>query len=81
MIVPIALPGALAGLRVSTEGVVQAMPVPAAAAPLDPGELTALVLRGCDARTVLLLGDRADLDDLSAIAPAQDFVLWPTDAF
>ena len=81
VIVPIALPGALAGLRVSTEGVVQAMPVPAAAAPLDPGELTALVLRGCDARTVLLLGDRADLDDLSAIAPAQDFVLWPTDAF
>jgi predicted N-acetyltransferase YhbS len=80
VVVPIALPGGLVSLRISTEGV-QAMPEPAAAPPLHPGELTALVLRGCDARTVLLLGDRADLDDLSAIAPAQDFVLWPTDAF
>jgi hypothetical protein len=80
VVVPIALPGRLASLRISTEGV-RAMPGPAAAPPLDPGALTALVLRGCDARTVLLLGDRADLDDLSAIAPAQDFVLWPTDAF
>ena len=80
VVVPIALPGSRASLRIGTEGV-RAMREPAAAPPLDPGELTALVLRGCDARTVLLLGDRADLDDLSAIAPAQDFVLWPTDAF
>ena len=80
VVVPIALPGRLASLRISTEGV-RAMPGLAAAPPLDPGALTALVLRGCDARTILLLGDRADIDDLSAIAPAQDFVLWPTDAF
>ena len=80
VVVPITLPGRLASLRISTEGV-RAMPELAAAPPLDPGALTALVLRGCDARTVLLLGDRADIDDLSAIAPAQDFVLWPTDAF
>ena len=80
VVVPIALPGRLASLRISTEGV-RAMPGLAAAPPLDPGALTALVLRGCDARTILLLGDRADIDDLSAIAPAQDFVLWPTDDF
>jgi len=80
VVVPIALPGRLASLRVSTDGV-RAVPEPAANPPLDPGQLTALVLRGCDARTVLLLADRADLDDLSAMAPAQDFVLWPTDAF
>ena len=80
VVVPIVLPGGLVSLRISTKGV-RAMREPAAAPPLHPGGLTALVLRGCDARTVLLLGDRADLDDLSAIAPAQDFVLWPTDAF
>jgi predicted N-acetyltransferase YhbS len=80
VVVPIALPGGLASLGINTEGV-RAIREPAAVPPLDPGELTALVLRGCDARTVLLLGDRPDLDDLSVIAPAQDFVLWPTDAF
>lgn len=48
---------------------------------LDAGQLTALLLRGCDAATRALLGDRPDLDELVAIAPAQDFVLWPTDAF
>jgi hypothetical protein len=80
VVVPIALPGRLASLRISTEGV-RAMPGLAAVPPLDPGALTALVLRGCDVGTIALLGDRADIDDLSAIAPAQDFVLWPTDAF
>jgi predicted N-acetyltransferase YhbS len=78
--VPIALPGQVAVLRVTADAVTAA-PGPGETAPLDSGQLTALLLRGCDDQTLQLLGRRPDLDLLATLAPAQDFVLWPADAF
>jgi hypothetical protein len=76
---PIALPDTFVGLRVTADAV-SLVPVPGRCAPLDPGQLTALLLRGCDDRTQRLLGDRSDFDRLAALAPSQGFVLWPADA-
>ena len=78
--VPVALDEGIGALRVTPESV-DVADRPQGAAPLDGGELTALILRGCDERTLDLLGPRGDVDDLALLAPARDFVLWPSDRF
>ncbi|HEY2287823.1 MAG TPA: GNAT family N-acetyltransferase, partial [Streptosporangiaceae bacterium] len=66
--VPVALPGQAAALRV-TPGGVTASADPGDALPLGPGELTALLFRGCDNQTIPLVGKRPDLNLLATVAP------------
>jgi predicted N-acetyltransferase YhbS len=80
--VPVSWGGATASLRVDGSAVLlEDEDFPFDTLPLGAGQLMALVLRGCDERTLALLGPRHDLDALATIAPALDFVLWPADGF
>lgn len=80
VIVPVDTPTGAVGLRISP-GRVDTVPAPGGIPPLDSSQLTSMLLRGCDDVTLAVLGDRTDLDKLATLAPADDFVLWQSDAF
>jgi hypothetical protein len=80
VIVPFSVNDVVSEVKVTPQSVSQAQPS-AEGDHLDAGQFTALLLRGCDSRTRQLLAGRADVGQLALIAPAHDFVLWPTDSF
>jgi hypothetical protein len=48
---------------------------------VDEGVLAHLLFRGWDRALGDVLGDGPDAPFLQAIFPAQDFIIWPADAF
>lgn len=80
LVVPVQTPTGDVGLRVSPDRV-DVVPTPETVPPLDPSALTTLLLRGCDGTALGVLGARPDTEQLSVVAPADDFVLWQSDAF
>jgi N-acetylglutamate synthase-like GNAT family acetyltransferase len=79
--VPIDVGEGPVSLEVTADGVAVTDGGPVGARPLGSGQLSSLILRGCDRFTRQLLGPDVDLGLLSTLAPAQDFVIWPADRF
>jgi hypothetical protein len=50
-------------------------------APLGEGDLAHLLFHGFDAAAATRLEHRGDADILRSLFPAQDFIIWPADAF
>jgi hypothetical protein len=60
---------------------VDTRPVTDAHATLGEGDLAHLLFHGFDATAAIRLEYRDDADLLRSLFPAQDFIIWPTDAF
>jgi GNAT superfamily N-acetyltransferase len=60
---------------------VDAQPVGDAAASLSEVDFAHLLFHGYDAKAATRFQHRSDADVLCALFPAQDFVIWPADAF
>jgi hypothetical protein len=60
---------------------VDTRPATDAHATLGEGDLAHLLFHGFDATAAIRLEYRDDADLLRSLFPAQDFIIWPTDAF